>query len=211
MPTVAVKRKNYNRSIRSYIVAALVLLIGAGVYGYFQYIKLAQAQEAIAQEEQSLDQLTKTMRASNDEFNQAMSAYQQEFNVKNNQIKEVFPLTENYTDLTIVLDELSQKLNENGEFFIGNISYGVPQNSQNSDYMILPINMNMKTTRNNLENFLTYVFNSGDLNQKVRLLDIQSINLGFSAAEMTIDGVLGEPLLNIDLRMNSFFQKPTTT
>ncbi len=189
---------------------SIFLLVGAAVYGYFEYTKLAMAQEAIAQEEQQLTELTDKQTKFQDEYRNSNSAYQTEFQTINAQIEDVFPLNENYTDLTMKLDKSVNDLSRpNNPIVMSNLDFTRPSEGD-GDYMVLPFNLTLNTTRSNFEEFMRYVQNSGELQEGTRLMDIKSLGINFSGFMETAEGEapINEPMQNVNLSLNAYFQKP---
>lgn len=205
---VQVPRKNYKRSIRTYVFVTIFLLAGAAVYGYFQYTKLAMAQEAITQEDQQLVALTDLQGKFHNEYLDSKSAYDTEFQKINEQIENVFPLNDDYTALTQKLDDyVNYTLNsKTNPIFMSNLSYGAAMEG-NGDYRILPFTVTLETTRKNFEAFMRFVQNSGELQEGTRLMDVKSLSLSFGGAPEGGE-VVSEPMLNVNMTVNAFFQKP---
>ena len=212
---VQVQRKNYNRSIRSYIFVSIFVLVAACVYGYFQYTKLAMAQDAITAEQPQLDDLTASQSKFNDEYLQAKAAYLKDFQTINDQIESVFPTAENYTDLTITLDKFVNSLNKpTNPLTMNDLRYVV--GSATGDYMTLPFNLSLQTTRSNFETFMRYIQTSGDLKDSTRLMDVKSLTMNFMPAQEAVAGetgasakpVIDEPQLNVSMSLEAYYQKP---
>lgn len=211
---IEVKRKNYQRSIRSYIFLSLFLLAGAGYYGYTQYVQLASAQDALAQEQTQLDDLTKKETDNLNTYNELRTAYESEYVSKNQQVEDVFPATDRYTYLTIALEDYVNSLNKDGNpITMDSLRYGLSESDPAKEYSVLPIQISLLTTRSNFETFVTYIMNSGDLKDHIRLMEIKSITMNF-VAPGEVEGQtqpINEPMLNVGLSVNAYFQKPDAT
>ena len=211
-----VPRKNYKRSIRTYVFVSMFLLIGAAVYGYFEYTKLAMAQDAIVQEDEQLIALTDRQTKFHDEYLNSNNAYQKEFQSINSQIEDVFPVTEDYTGLTMKLDKFVSELSRtNNPILMTNLDFSRSAEGD-GDYMIMPFSVNITTTRSNFETFMRFIQNSGELQEGTRLMDIKSLSMNFGGFIESEDETttISEPILSVNMTANSYFQKPapgTTT
>jgi dsDNA-specific endonuclease/ATPase MutS2 len=210
---VAVIKKNYAGSIMIFKALTALTLIVAGTWGFFQFQKLTSAQEALAKGETALT----TLQASVDDYAQsykdlASKAAQDNAEIINS-IRDVLPVEENYTALTRTLDRYAQDANTATDpFFNSSLSFGVPEIKADKDYAVLPFTMNLTASRNNFDNFLRYIETSGDLDSRVRLMDIKMISLQLPNAAETenlgANQAKGPETLNVSLALNTYYQKP---
>lgn len=214
---IQVKRKNYQRSIRSYIFMTLFLLAGAGYYGYTQFTQLAMAQDAITNENTKLVELNQTAADTLNNYSLLYSDYEKDYATVKNAIDEVFPPTDKYTALATSLENYVNSLDaEDNPITMNSLQFSASDLSPSGDYSQMPFSLTLLTTRKNFENFVRYIQNSGDLKtgdqtEMVRLMEINSFNLNFVEATDELAGVLTEPLLNVNMSLTSYFQKPEPT
>jgi hypothetical protein len=212
---VAIQRKNYPKSIRTYTFATVLVLLAAAVWGYFQYVKLAAAQDALAKEQQ----LTASMQANVDQFKTSYTdlkgSFDKDFASTISSVQAVLPPEENYTELTRLLDKFFQDNNIN-PIFVSDLKFSKPKVDATKEISILPFTMTISTTRDNFEKFLRFIGNSGSLEDKTRLMEIRSISINFQAPAATAFASAGTtiaaaeiPLLNVSVSLNAYFQKPT--
>jgi len=215
MPTqVAIVKKNYPRLKHSFQLLTVLVLVAAGVYCYFQYQKLAEAQTALADEQSRMS----SMQASVDQYSRSFDDLKKAADADSaeitNKIQGVYPLEENYTALTRMLDVFFKDNDKpSNPIFAGSLSFSEPVVDANKDYAVLPFTMSIEGTRENFEKFLRYVEGSGELGGNVRLMDIKMISLNFpaeAAAAFTVSPEAGAAEnLNVSVSMDAYFQKPS--
>lgn len=213
MPTqVAIIKKNYAGTAHIFQLLTVAVLVAAGVYGYFQYQKLAEAQTSLNDGQAQMV----TLQTAADDSTAAFSELKKEADTGAaeiiNKIQGVYPPDQNYTALTIMLDDFFKENDKpDNRIFENSLSFSTPVIDAKNEYAVLPFTMNILTSRENFEKFLRYVDSSGDLEGTVRLMDIKSISLSLpqEAVETTdVQATEGENDLTVSLTMNSYFQKP---
>ncbi|MBI4975076.1 hypothetical protein HZC20_00190 [Candidatus Peregrinibacteria bacterium] len=119
-------------------------------------------------------------------------------------LKEVFPLGDDYTNLTRKLDIFEGNLSKkNDPFEISSIEYQAPVKTSN--YSMLPLTMNIRSSKENFKKFLHSVENSGSLKDRVRLMDISSIRLNFEEKSDQKDKTAPE-IITFTVQINAYFQ-----
>lgn len=211
-------RKNYGRTTRAFFATGFVILIGAGIYGYMQYNKLAEVQTAIAAE---TAMLTKIQTAENEiraAYTSIKTAYDADFTSIRERIAMVLPPEEEYTKLTRILDDFVIENNNTtlNPIFMSNISFGRPSIDQENGYSVLPFTLDLDTTRENFEKFLEFIENSGSLENGIRLMEVDSISINFptkTSSPFTTSADLQAkiPTINVNLSLKAYFQLPTET
>lgn len=95
-------------------------------------------------------------------------------------LSRVFPVKENLTDLTRLLDDFAIKNHfDTNPFFISSLSYQTAQAPEGESYKMTPLVLNVTTSRKNLERFLDFINQSGSLESNVRLMSVESISMAF--------------------------------
>ena len=169
------------------LVVAFVLLAGLVVFGYFRgtafyekYTYIDNLEGAILEASEVIDTLETHLSEAKTEFSSTND-------YKNDEIAGVFPATEDLTSLNRAFDEFSVENNfVNSPFFISSISYNESAASEEGNYMALPFSMQIESSEDNFYKFLEYIETSGNLDTKVRLMEVTdvSIDLGSSDDEM---------------------------
>jgi len=210
-----VKRKNYGRAIRSYIFLTVVVVIAAGVYGFFQFQQLSEIQSALAKGQSDLTSLQSAEKRIATAYSEIKNVYDDNFNTIKDTINAVFPSEENYTKLTRLLDAFILDNNNTtlNPIFMSDLRFSKPRIDKENGYSVLPITLTLETTRDNLEKFLEFVENSGSLDTGIRLMDVKSISISFpneqvSAFETASTGEVGLPTINVSVALNAYFQIP---
>jgi len=218
MPTqVAIIKKNYAGTAHIFQLLTVVVLVAAGVYGYFQYQKLTEAQTALNDAQAQVTPLQTTADDSTSAFGDLKKQADTDTAEISNKIQGVYPSDQNYTALTKMLDDFFTANDKpDNRIFENSLSFSAPLIDAKNEYAVLPFTMSILTSRDNFEKFLRYVDSSGDLEGSVRLMDIKSISLSLPAvAPETAEGQAPESQaaesandLIVSLSMNSYFQKP---
>ncbi len=198
-------RKNYKKIAKNYFIFAFIVLVIAGVYGYFQAVKLLGAQDALSKEQDLLI----SMQKSNDElakqYAEIKNKYNEDFKSIRLYINSVLPPYDNYTELTRQLDDVITKYDTNQkDIFMSNLQFGKPRVKADNDYATLPFSLTLKTTQENFKKFLLFVENSGSLDAGTRLLSINSIAMNFPKSENSDDK---KEVINVNLSLNAYLQK----
>jgi hypothetical protein len=215
MPSqVAVIKKNYPQKISTYAILTLVILAGAAYYGYQQYVKLTDAQNAIVAEQEQSGVLQTAADKYEKDYNELKKAFETDFASTLNALEAVYPSAENYTALTKVLDSYfldKNKSNPGEPIFNSDLKFSRPLIDDGKDYAVLPFSMTVSATKKSFEDFLRYVESSGSLDDKSRLMDIKAISINFPVAQTEGETqIQGANQYSISLSMDSYFRKPSS-
>lgn len=213
MATLALKKTNYVKKIRTYMGLIIITLGLAVFYGYTQYVKLSGAQNALANEQTQITTLQATETSTLSDYTNLKQSFDQKYSGVLNSLQNVYPTQENYTDLTRQLDVWFKDNNTPFDpVFMSNIQYGQARYDNAVDYAVLPVTMSITGSQDNFMKFLTYIENSGTLADKTRLMDVRSISINFSSSSDNATGQTGtaasKPTLDVSLGLNAYFQKP---
>lgn len=211
---IAIRRKNYPRSIRSFTMLSIFVLILGGVYGYLQYNNLTAAQTALAKSQETASALQTSVSKFTQDYADLKTAFDQNFSSVLNSLQGVYPSEESYTELTRKLDEFFRPNDTiSNPIFASDLKFSKSKIDASKDYAVLPFSMTITTTKDNFQKFLRFVENSGSLEARTRLLDISSISINFTSSQPSGTGAAApaEQLLNVSVAMNAYFQKPLAT
>lgn len=213
----AAPRKNYSKGIRTYFILSAVVLIAAGVYGYFQFTDLMEVQRAIANGRTTLAELQAAESQNAEIYATQKRNYDEQFSTIKESINEVFPVEEDYTDLTRKLDEFMSENNNTtlNPIFMSDLKFSRPRIDEESGYAVLPFSLTLSTTRDNFEKFLAFIESSGSLENRIRLMEVKSISLNFPNQEITpfatTENISEIPTMNVSVNLNAYFQAPPDT
>ncbi len=214
MATAALQKRNYAKSIRSYIMLIALTAGVAAYYGYTQYVKLSGAQDALAKEQTRITELQNVQAGTGTDYINLKRDFDQKYSGVLDSLQAVYPLEENYTDLTRLFDSFFQTNNTPfNPVFVSDIKFGVAKIDANSDYAVLPVTMTIAGTQDNFMKFLKFVETSGVLEDKTRLMDVRSISINFTGSSALAGfGVTqttsNQPMINVSVALNAYFQKP---
>jgi len=212
MATTALQKRNYAKSIRTYMMLMVVTAAFAGYYGYTQYTKLSGAQDALAKEQIQITELQNTQAETSNDYANLKKDFDQKYSGVLTSLQAVYPLEENYTDLARLFDQFFQ--NNNTSFnpvFVSDMKFGQARVTESSDYMVLPVTMTITGSQDNFLKFLKFVENSGVLEDKTRLMDIRSISINFTGTSSQFSAFAGaatQPSINVSVALNAYYQKP---
>jgi|GEM_PF-642887 len=220
MATAVLQKRNYAKSVRTYMVLILVTVLLAGFYGYTQYLKLSGAQDALAKEQAQITDLQTVQGQTSTDLTNLKADFDQKYAGILDSLEAVYPSGQDYTKLTAALDAFF--LGNNSSFnpvFVSDLKFGQPRNDASVDYAVLPVTMTITGTQDNFNKFLQYAQNSGvltgNLKDSNRLIDIRSISINFNSSNNqnstpTVSGVAtqGQQMINVSVTLNAYFQKP---
>ncbi len=213
MATAALQKRNYDKSIRTYMMLIIITLVLAAYYGYTQFTKLSGVQDALAKEQSQITDLQNTESQTNTDYVNLKQDFDQKYSGVLDSLQAVYPLEQDYTSLTRLFDQFFQTNNTTyNPVFVSDIKYGQPRYDAKVDYAVLPVTMTISGTQDNFDKFLKFVENSGVLEDKTRLLDIKSININFTSqsSQNTAPGQIAanQQMINVSVVLNAYFQKP---
>src|SRR6185369_10506321 len=99
MATLALQKRNYAQSTRTYILLIIVTLILGGYYGFTQYMKFSGAQNAVTTEQVKITELQATQSQTSSDYANLKKAFSQKFSDILDSLQTVYPVEEKYTDL----------------------------------------------------------------------------------------------------------------
>ncbi|MFO0780369.1 MAG: hypothetical protein U0519_00525 [Candidatus Gracilibacteria bacterium] len=212
MATAALQKRNYAKSIRTYIMLIVITSVVAAYYGYTQYQKLSGAQDALAKEQLQITDLQNAEARASGDYVNLKKDFDQKYSGVLDSLQAVYPLQENYTDLARLFDQFFQTNNTSfNPVFVSDLKFGRARPDAAGDYAVLPVTMTITGTQDNFIKFLKFVESSGVLADKTRLMDIRSISINFSGsgASLGLPTVASnQPMINVSVALNAYFQKP---
>lgn len=210
MATLLLQKRNYAKTIRTYMVLIILTALLAGYYGYTQYTKLSAAQNAISKEQNQITDLQKTESQSGKDYSNLKKDFDQKYAGVLDSLQAVYPSEQNYTELARLFDKFFQDNNTAlNPVFANDIKFGQPRYDANVDYAVLPVTLTITGTQENFMKFLKYIETSGVLKDKSRLMDLRSISINFTA-KAADTGVQTQSMINVSVALNAYFQKPLT-
>lgn len=194
--------QNQKRNIKAYLVLSLIVVLGTFTLGYFKYSEYKVIKAAVVENQTYSSELKNAVADEKVTFQNSKDNYDKLSNEMDASLKEVFPSDNNYTELTRAFDLLESKLNRvKDPFLISNIDYQDIQTSKDGTYKYLPLRMTISASNNNFTKFMQYIEESGSLSEKVRLMDVQSINLSLNDSK---DDEVNT--MNFSIKINAYFQ-----
>ncbi|EKD64012.1 MAG: hypothetical protein ACD_51C00099G0002 [uncultured bacterium] len=190
-------------SIKNKIQIGISILLLAGViaFGYFKGSSFLELYKYTDDLETKIADIEGEVSALSTAVSDAKLIYKDTNTQKNDEIAGVLPLTEDLTSLNRTFDEFSIENNfTNDPFFISSISYSESSESDDGSYMVLPFSIKIESSEDNFYKFLEYIETSGNLDNKVRLMEVVDVSINLSESSE-------EDLLSFTLELNAYFQK----
>lgn len=196
------------RTSNIYFFLAFVLVLAAGAYGFLQYQLFVGEKQAIADNINRIKliaSLAEKTEANVKKLRDAQADQQENFR-KN--IASILPPDENYTEFTRQLDEYFARNDKKGnEIFQSSLRFGKGTSVDGvTGVSMLPISMNIESTRDNFLKFLEYVNSSGSFETGTRLMGINSIQLNFPEGGEVLKDLSQK--INFTVDMAAYYQTP---
>lgn len=227
MQNQLVTKRKLKSSIVQYALLTLAILLVGGYFGYVHYTEYQATKEAFDQENILISQLKGSADKSKKDYLELKKSLDTQNSGLNDSIEKIMPSGEDFTNLARELDKyfLNTKTGLN-PMFLSDLRFNPPVVKATEDYGTLPFSMTFSGNEAGLTEFLNYVENSGDLNNKTRLLDIDTFNLNYendsntaaaydeNGAVITDSSSTTTPTLPEDrsitatMNLNAFYQKP---
>jgi len=180
---------------------ALVLLAGLGIFGFFKVTSFLDLYSYNKNLETSISGAITATEGLDSQIAEAKTVFQETNDSKNSDIADVLPSDEDITSLTRAFDDFSVDNNfSNNPFFISSITYNDSTESDTGTYMMLPLSVKVESSEDNFYKFLEYIENSGNLDNRVRLMDITDVSTTFVEDE-------DSNTISFSLNINAYFQK----
>lgn len=193
-------------NIRTYAVLCLLFISLMGFYTYSKWTEYQLATQGVAQNKSYITSLRNDVSSEKAIADTKKIEATQLNKSIGQKLKVIFPTGDDYTNLTKQIDayevQLSTKINP---FEISNIDYQEPIKADT--YSILPMRMNIRSSKDNFTKFLHMVENSGSLKENVRLMDISSIRLNFENSEQSTGATDANEIISFSVQINAYFQK----
>ena len=189
--------------IKTYALLCLVLILSMGFYSYKKWQEYSMAKQGIEKNGNFIALMKEEVSNQKADFENKKASFDQLNNEIGKNLKTVFPETDDYTNLTRQIDSFEKELvKKNNPFEVSNIDYQSPV--ETDLYRILPLKMNIHSSKDNFTEFLHLVENSGALNSNIRLMDVSSIKLNFENSAEESDA---NDIINFSVQINAYFQK----
>ncbi len=189
--------------IKTYALLCLVLILSMGFYSHKKWQEYSMAKQGIEKNGNFIALMKEEVSNQKADFENKKASFDQLNNEIGKNLKTVFPETDDYTNLTRQIDSFEKELvKKNNPFEVSNIDYQSPV--ETDLYRILPLKMNIHSSKDNFTEFLHLVENSGALNSNIRLMDVSSIKLNFENSAEESDA---NDIINFSVQINAYFQK----
>lgn len=210
--SIVIPRKNYPSLIRNYTAMIVIVMVAGGYYFFTQYQQLTMTRAALAKEQETLTVMQSELSKNSNQYNEFKKTSDEKFKSVLDSMGKIYPAYENYTDIPRFFDKfVENNRSPENPVEISDIKLGVARIEPNKDYSILPITLTISGSQKNFLKFLKMIENSGELSDRSRLMEIRSISINFTNANGGAGNESREPLLNVSVGINAYFQKGQTT
>ena len=180
----AIRQHYYSRKIKIYLFVIILITLWLGFYGVEKYLEYSRKIAVAAEAEKFIQDVDPVLSAEHADNAKIKEDYAEFSDSMNGEIAKIFPTTEEYTDLTRLLDDFFKQNNlSNNPIIATDLQFSQSVKDPKSQYMILPFSINIESSEKNFYKFLSFIESSGSLAGKIRLMDIESIQLNFSQDE----------------------------
>ena len=194
--------RRQKRSITFYAILCVVFGGLIVAYTYFKWTDYSLYKEAVAVNETRVETFKTQKISKTSEYQKDKNAFDELYAEIDASLKEVFPPSDNYTQLTRAFDQFENETDsKNSPFLISNIEFQDIQTSEDEAYKYLPLRMTISSSEANFTKFLQYVEKSGSLIDGVRLMDIESIHMSFGEDESSTTNTI-----NFSVKINAYYQ-----
>lgn len=211
-----VTQKLYQKKFRRLLFTTILLTAVAGYYCFQLFDTFSKTSVALAQEKETLVALERNVNVTTQTYSDTKKAFDENFKPVLESIQKVYPTSEDYRELTRLLDTFCKEHNTpSNRLSCTDLKYPPARIEQNNNYAVLPATLTFTSSQENFFEFLNFVHNSGALEEKTRLMDIKSIQINFvydkatSASGAPSAQASEKPLLNVSVALNAYFQKPS--
>lgn len=201
--TYQLEERRQQMYIRTYAVLCFLFIALMGFYSYSKWGDYQMALQGVEQNKLYISSLTNSVTSE-----KAVADVKKDESTQLNKdiaqkLKVIFPAADDYTNLTKQMDAYEVQLStKSSPFEVSNIDYQEPVKADT--YSILPMRMNIRSSKENFQKFLHMVENSGSLKENKRLMDISSIRLNFENNDQNTGA---SEIISFSVQINAYFQK----
>jgi len=189
-----------------FVLALAVFILTSIFVVWPQYRKMVEVKEKIVIVDEEISKSDAILEVERDKYRDLKKDYSVRAALDEKIILAILPDKSTETDIVRMLESEAIKLagDDPESFSLEAVSFGSPQESQEADYSILPLGINIKGDEKKLMDFVRYLEKTGNTSIEssetaTRLLEIESINL--QLPEKSDDEI------QISLSVNAFFME----
>jgi len=213
MGKTAIALIQHHSTRHTHVVLAIVILILVVFFQFFtdidyvpNYVQYSKANDELSKFEKDIDRVNNKYVELSPSYEDELKDRKAKQNKEDLDMQYVLPSEENLNELVKMFENYAISNNTKTDpFVLNNIVFGKATDSKYNT--VLPIRMNLKTTRIKMINFLKFLENSGSFNSSlffqgspVRLMSVDKIS-------MKIGGEKSTDLIALNLELNAYFQK----
>lgn len=199
-----IRQHYYARKVKMTMAGLVLLVLFMGFYGTERYLEYSQKIEIASQSQTFLDDLQKTQQEERAFTLKTQESSQDALLKSDQELNSVFPAEGDYTSLTRLLDDFFKKNNTSKNPIVAtDLQFEQPTEDDKKLFTILPFSMNIESSEENFYRFLAFAESSGTLSGKIRLMDIQSIQLNFPSEEEQT----AKKSIRFNVKMSAYSQK----
>ncbi|MFA6550595.1 MAG: hypothetical protein WCT36_04560 [Candidatus Gracilibacteria bacterium] len=173
-----IRQHYYSRNVMVYTVLTGLVVLLMGFFVAWKYQDYDYKTTFITTINQQMDAAINEESTLTNKKIEVDKEYEDSMNKATKAFAEIFPASENYTELVRALDVFFKNINTlTNPAVVTSIKFDKPVANKLGTYKILPFTVNMNITKPNFDQFLKYVYTSGNATEKIRLLDIKSFSL----------------------------------
>ncbi|MBI5152399.1 hypothetical protein HZA39_02600 [Candidatus Peregrinibacteria bacterium] len=194
------KQHYYSKYINIYTVVLILAAILLGFFVVDRYKDYSYKSFVISNVRTSIEELQKDKDKMAAEGAEIDKNYTENMRKINETLAEIFPTAENYTGVIKVFDEYFKRIDTtNNPAMLPSVKFDNVAKSKTGDYSVLPFTVTIDATKANFDNFLKYVYESGDINKENRLFEIKSFSLNIPDSKT-------KKTLTLNVKMETYLQ-----
>jgi len=165
---------------RHRFILALFILLGTLAYGIWQWNTGTALAIQAGQLQTDVSTLIRTSSGLASEYQTIKKSVSVARESSAQELTQVFPTSENLSDLTRLLDTFAVRNNfDNNPFFIGSLNYQKAITPEGAPYQYVPVSMSVTTSKKNLGKFLGFVETSGSMEGQTRLMSVEDFSVDY--------------------------------
>ena len=200
--SINIAKSRIKKQIKTYLLLILLVISAVGSYSYLNWEEYTYVKDGINSTSSNATELATVLVTEKSDYQMLKDDFNKLSKDIESSIENVFPSTDDYTNLTRQIDLIESDLfSSNNHFEISSINY--QDQIEENYYNILPLRLTISSSASNFTKFLHKIENSGNLEEGVRMMDITSIKLNFEDSSRASDS----SLINFNVQINAYFQK----
>ncbi len=191
-----------NKSISKYGIILIILLI-INIFFSFKFYKVKTELNNLKNESEELDNKLDSSEADYIKFKSDTESQKAKYSQT---LDSVLPSNEDITNLNRQIEDFANSIDSSSSpIYLEKISYGNSEQDKNSPNLyLLPFSVGFKSSEENFYKMLKFIESSGNIENKVRLMEVTKIAAN-SQSEEAQEGESTVKLYSFQIEGNAYF------